>query len=73
MQSVDWDYMWNLKVIQVNLYMKQKKKPHRHRKQTYDYLGEMGKQSKLKFEITMETPRHKVNKKEGFTVWHTEL
>ena len=26
MQSVDWDYMWNLKVIQVNLYMKQEKK-----------------------------------------------
>ena len=51
MQSVDWDYIWNLKTIQVNLYMKQKK-THRHRKQTYDYLGEMGKQSKLKFEIS---------------------
>ena len=30
-------YMWNLKIIQVNLYTKQ---IHRHRKQTYGYQGE---------------------------------
>ena len=35
-----------------SIYETGKKKTHRHRKQTYDYLGEMGKQSKLKFEIS---------------------
>ena len=32
----DITYMWNQKIIQVNLYIKQKQ-THRHRKQTYSY------------------------------------
>ena len=32
----DVTYMWNLKIIQINLYTKHKQ-IHRHRKQTYNY------------------------------------
>ena len=40
----DVTYMWNLKIIQINLYTKHKQ-IHRHRKQTYGYQrGEWGKE-----------------------------
>ena len=40
----DITYMWNLKIIQMNLYTKEKQ-THRHRKQTYGYQkGEGGRE-----------------------------
>ena len=37
--------MWNLKILQINLYTKQKQ-THRHRKQTYGYLREEGRRER---------------------------
>ena len=43
----DITYMWNLKIIQMNLSAKQKQ-THRHRKQTYGYQrGNVGERDKL--------------------------
>ena len=40
----DITYMWNVKIIQINLYTKQKQ-THKHRKQTYGYQrGEEGRE-----------------------------
>ena len=39
--SSDITYMWNLKMIQMNLYTKQEE-THRHRKQIYGYQREEG-------------------------------
>ena len=39
--SSDITYMWNLKMIQMNLYTKQKE-THRHRKHIYGYQREEG-------------------------------
>ena len=40
-QTNDISYMWNLKMIQMNFFTKQKQS-HRHRKQTYSYQRRKG-------------------------------
>ena len=45
-RELDIAYMWNLKMIQTNLFTKQKQ-AHRHRKKTYSYKKEERRGGKL--------------------------
>ena len=52
--SSDITYMWNLKMIQMNLYTKQEEM-HRHRKQIYGYQRERGRSINKEFGINIYT------------------
>ena len=69
--SSDITYMWNLKMIQMNLYTKQKE-THRHRKHIYGYQVRrgLGRDKGGVWDEQIHTAMYKIGKKQGPTTQH---